>query len=318
MTATLTDRYIAETLRGIRPENHDDVRAELSSSIADAVEARTEQGESSDAAERATLNELGDPAVLAAGLADRPLQLIGARYYLTWLRLLRLLLAIVPACIAAAAALGAAVSGEGAGIVVAEALSAGITGALHVFFWTTLACALAERSGAKAAPDWSVDRLPPMRAQGRGPADLIATTIVLAVAVVGFWWDRALGWIVLDGEAIPIFAPGLWPWWTGALFALFALIVLFQVALFVRRRWTTDLAVINTALNVIGASWFLTLLGRGDLFSDRLVEAIVERSGVTNDALGVVAIVIGFGGAAIAAGGIADGWVKRAKDSRAA
>jgi len=318
MTATLTDRYIAETLRGIRPEHHDDVRSELAGSIADAVEARTAQGEAPDAAERDALNGLGDPAVLAAGIADRPLQLIGPRTYLTWLRLLKLLLAIVPACIAAAAALGAAVNGEAVARIIADALGAGITGALHVFFWTTLACAVVDRTGTGASPSWTVDRLPPLRANGRSAADLIATTIVLAVAVVGFWWDRALAWIVLDGEAIPIFAPDLWPWWMAVLFTLFSLIVLFQVALFIRRRWTTALAVVNTALNLVGLGWFLTLLGRGELFGPRLVEVIVERGSVSDGSLFVVATVIGFAGAAIAAGGIADGWVKRARDARTA
>lgn len=319
MTTTLTDRYIAETLRGIRPESHDDVRGELTASIADAVDARIEQGEAPDAAEHAALNDLGDPALLAAGLADRPLQLIGPRYYVMWLRLLRLLLAIVPVCIAALATIDPATRGESIGRVIAEAFGAGVTGAMHVFFWTTLAIVIMERTNAASGHTreaWTVDRLPQVTVSTRGAADLIATTIVLIVAALGFWWDRAFGWIVLDGEAIAIFAPALWPWWMTGLFALFALIVLFQVVLFIRHRWTTALAVVNTALNALGVSWFLTLLGRGELFNDRLIEVLVAHSGVTDETLLVVAIVIGFAGAAIAAGGIVDGWVKRAKDSR--
>ena len=48
------------------------------------------------------LVELGDPAALAASYVDRPLQLIGPRYYLTWWRLLKLLYSVVLPIAAAA------------------------------------------------------------------------------------------------------------------------------------------------------------------------------------------------------------------------
>ena len=113
MTATLTQRYITAAIQSLPPESQDDVRAELEASIADAVEARVEHGDQPEAAERATLNELGDPALLAAGYADRPLHLIGPRYYPTWWRLLKLLLLIVPLCVLGAVALGQALAGGG-------------------------------------------------------------------------------------------------------------------------------------------------------------------------------------------------------------
>src|SRR5690606_21615629 len=98
MTTTLTDRYIAATVRSLPPQLQAEVRDELRASIADAVDARTEQGEPLEAAGRAVLSELGDPSILAAGYADRPLHLIGPKYFLTWWRLLKVLVAIVPAC----------------------------------------------------------------------------------------------------------------------------------------------------------------------------------------------------------------------------
>ena len=43
-TATLTERYISATIRSLTPEVQDDVRAELQASIADAIDAKLEQG----------------------------------------------------------------------------------------------------------------------------------------------------------------------------------------------------------------------------------------------------------------------------------
>lgn len=112
MTATLTERYIAATVKSLPSELQPEVRDELHASIADAVEARAEQGESLEQAERAVLTDLGDPGALAAGYADRPLHLIGPRYFLTWWRLLKVLIAIVPACAFAGIAIaGLAIAG---------------------------------------------------------------------------------------------------------------------------------------------------------------------------------------------------------------
>src|SRR5690625_3189316 len=95
MQTSLADRYISATINELPADLHDEVRPELQASIAEAEEARMAQGEDRETAERAVLTELGDPAVLAAGYADRPLQLIGPGYYLPWLRLLKLLLMII-------------------------------------------------------------------------------------------------------------------------------------------------------------------------------------------------------------------------------
>ncbi|WP_262425429.1 permease prefix domain 1-containing protein [Brachybacterium sp. Z12] len=97
MNTELTERYLRAAIAGLPAATQDDVRTELTALIMDATEARIDQGEEPPAAERAVLTELGDPAILAAEYADRPLHLIGPRYFLVWRRLLKLLLWIVPA-----------------------------------------------------------------------------------------------------------------------------------------------------------------------------------------------------------------------------
>ena len=99
-TTSLTDRYVDAAMRTVPENQRDDLAAELRASIDDQVEARVEQGDARDAAERAVLTDLGDPEKLAAQYTDRPLWLVGPRYYLTWWRLTKLLWAIVPACAA--------------------------------------------------------------------------------------------------------------------------------------------------------------------------------------------------------------------------
>src|SRR6478736_5334921 len=74
---TLTDRYVAATLRRVPADQHADLEQELRASVADAVEAKVEAGTDPARAETDVLNDLGHPDRLAADLAGRPLYLIG-------------------------------------------------------------------------------------------------------------------------------------------------------------------------------------------------------------------------------------------------
>src|SRR5699024_6768415 len=220
MNTALAERYIAATVKSLPPAVQDDVRAELTASITDAIDARTQQGEDPATAERAVLTELGDPAVLAAAYTDRPLHLIGPRYFLTWWRLLKLLLTIVPAVAIAGVALAQLIAQEPIGAVIGESIAAGISAVVDVFFWVTLVFAIVERSGADAGVPWDVEQLPDLQSAGVGRVDAIASVIfgILAVAVI--LWDQLWGFVRIDSESLPILHPQLWPWWLLGLITL--------------------------------------------------------------------------------------------------
>ena len=91
----LTERYLAAALRGVPHSQRTDVERELRSSIPDAIEDRATAGEDRDASERAVLDGLGDPTRLAAGIAGRPLHLIGPDLFVEYRQLLVMLLSIV-------------------------------------------------------------------------------------------------------------------------------------------------------------------------------------------------------------------------------
>ena len=84
MNTELTERYLRAAITGLPASTQEDLRTELTALIMDATEARIDQGEEPSQAEWAVLTQLGDPALLAAEYADRPLHLIGPGYYLTW------------------------------------------------------------------------------------------------------------------------------------------------------------------------------------------------------------------------------------------
>ncbi|WP_226531933.1 permease prefix domain 1-containing protein [Microbacterium paraoxydans] len=329
-TTTLTERYISATIRSLRPDVQDDVRAELEASIADAIEARVEQGEAPEDAERAVLVELGDPGILAAGYADRPLYLIGPRFYLTWWRLLKLLLIVVPVCVLGAVALGQTISGAPVGEIVSSSILAAGGAILHICFWTTLVFVILERTNsATAIEKWDLDRLPePAENGAAGRNELIASLVFLGISLGALFWDRFRGFVIVDGTVVPIVDPQLWPWGISILFLLIAAEAVFAVVLFRTGRWTVGLAVVNTILALAFLLWVVALLLTNQLVNPDFLARIAAAGGEgfaagqaeSADEGGVfriLAVLLGFGFAIGVGWDIVDGWVKTVRARRA-
>lgn len=319
MTIPLPERYIAATIKHLPADLQADVRAELEASIAEAVEAHIEQGEERETAERIVLTELGDPAILAAGYADRPLQLIGPRYYLAWWRVLKLLLIIVPAVFFVLVAIGQFLANGTLGDIIGESLASGLSAIVHVGFWVTLVFAVMDRAGIETGETWDVDQLPEPRQEHPGSADLVASLVFLGLMIVALAWDQSRGFVRQGEETISILNPELWPWAMLGLVAIIALEIGFAILLFMRGRWSALLAIINTALAVLFFSWVITLLARGELFSAEILELAISN-GVSPDMLYAVGVLFGFGVGVVCAWDTIDGWVKtyRASTSDAA
>lgn len=315
MTATLTDRYIDAVTRSLVPASQGDVRNELLASIADAIDARVDQGEKVESAERAVLSELGDPAILAAGYAERPLHLVGPRYYLTWWRLLKLLLIIVPVSVFGAVALGQMLADASIGEVIGSSIAASLSAVVHIFFWVTLIFVILERTGADTGVRWSLDELPDARDRGIPRSEMITSLAFVGIMAAVVLWDQLRGFVQVDGVALPILNPGLWPWWITALVALIVAEAVLAVVIYRVGRWTTALAIVNTALATLFMSWALTLLGRDELVNPAFVEYAFTGP-VDGEVMRILAVVFGCCVVAFPIWDIIDGWLKARRDRR--
>ena len=311
---TLTDRYVDAAMRTVPEPQRDDLAAELRASIDDQVEARVESGEPRDDAERAVLTELGDPDILAARYIDRPLWLIGPRYYLTWWRLTKLLWAIVPVCAAFAVALAQMIAGSGFGEVIAAVVSITLSVVVHIGFWTTLVFFVVERSTRSAdvglVGRWSPDDLPEPRQRGAGLSDLVASLVFLAIAAGAILWDRFVGLAYTTETGwMPFLDPGLWPWWIGALFVVMVFEALLAVSVYAKGRWDVGSATVNLFLNLTIAGGALWLLSQQQLINPEFFPAVIPADSaeiVTT----VIRMIFGFGVVAIAAWDSVDAYLK--------
>lgn len=314
-TPTLTDRYIDAAMRTVPEAQRADLAAELRGSIDDQIDARVENGEEADAAERAVLTELGDPDTLAAGYTDRPLWLIGPRYYLAWWRLTKLLWAIVPACAAFGVALAQVLDGASIGEVIGAVIPVVIQVIVNVGFWTAVVFFIVERATRGAdvgfVGPWTLDRLPEQRERGAKLSDMIATLVWLLIIAGALVWDHLLGVIYLTsaGGWISFFNDGLWPWWISGLFVVLIVEALVAIWVYARGRWTMPLAWMNAALNAVVALPALWLLTEGLLINPEFFTLAIPADSAETVA-NVAPIVLGFGIAGVAIGDSIDAFVK--------
>ncbi|BDI23268.1 permease prefix domain 1-containing protein [Herbiconiux sp. L3-i23] len=217
-----TDRYIAATLSGVPESSRTDVERELRASIADAVDARTEQGEPVESAERGVLTDLGDPARLSASYAERPLYLIGPAHFLPWRRTLITLISVIPPLVAVINFLiRSALAPEPSSIAdaLADAIVLGLGVALQVAFWVTVGFAVLERvPTGRVFGSWTPDALPdPSARQSR--TDAVGVLIFAGLMIAALVWQQfATVAVTADGPVeAPVLAPSLWTLWLPVL-----------------------------------------------------------------------------------------------------
>lgn len=307
---SLTERYVAVAVRSVPEKTRADLAAELTASIADQVDARVESGESPPAAERAVLEQMGDPDRLAAEYADRPTFLIGQRYYFDWLRLLKLLIWIVVPIATCAIALAKVLSGGTVGEVMASIVTGALNVGIQVAFWTTLVFVILERTAPRQSgplAPWSLDRLPDPVRRASLP-DLIASLVFLALVVLAVLWDRLVGLAWIDGDTVPVLDDALWPWWIAGLFVLVAAEAILAVTVYRSGGYTVGLAVINAIISAAVAIPAITLLADGRLVSPDLVEGLFGLVGA--DVVRILTVIGCFGIGAVAVWDAIDGFLK--------
>lgn len=296
---SLTDRYVFTVLRQTPEPQRADLERELRSSIADLIDAHTEQGYSVSDAEDVALRELGDPNRFAASVSNRPQYLIGPESYGAWARLLKTLLAIVTPIASVAHALVLVAMGEEIGDVIAGLITTAFGVSLQIAFWVTLVFVILERSGAHRAKDWQAkwtpDQLPEYATDRRSVGDLAAELVwvgILAALITGqqFW-----SFAVLGGERVPVLAPDEWSFWWPFILVVLAAEVAFAIWVWRRGAWSWLAAWVNVLLGLASAVPLIWLAATQRMWNPEFFEALgwmPDEFGVTDVLTGGTVVVV--------------------------
>ncbi len=318
---TLTDRYTWAVLRAVPDSQRAELEPEIRALVADTIEAQRAGTTSPEAAERAALTELGDPAVLAGRYTDRSQYLIGPGIFPEWRRLLTVLLPIVVPIVSLVVLGANLLSDATAGQAITAAVGTGINVALQTVFWVTLVFVLIERFGdgsTVGARSWSLDDLPELPDTGRiGILDAASTVMANLFVAIGLLWVQLQPPVVLDGVAFPLFDPALWSFWLPWFLVVTLAEILFAIALYLRGRWSYGFAAANALLGAAFAIPAVYLLQNDLLFNPALVAKVQDATG-DGTWLDVTGIVLGTTVVAVVAWDAIDGFLKARRASRPA
>ena len=326
----LIEVYILEVTRRLPEKSRKDIALELRSTIEDMLPDHYAEEDVKKA-----LEKLGNPATLASGYRDRPMHLIGPRYYDLYVTLLKMILPIagVIALISMIASYFFTYNGDEAILtIIIEVFAKGIgvlvEVGLQVFFWLTLTFAILERSdkGKDMEPltmnhsKWtpedlkSVTYIPKKKEIPRGEVffSLIWTAIW---ATSYFYANHLLGVYTNKGNGLEFVTPALNQEVLMSYWPIVVIVIGLEIALalykFFKGQWTYKIAIFNTIYEVIATIVIIVIMMNPNLFQPDFVSFMTDLFSVQPERFtnwifgGVIFMFVIFGG-----WGIIDGFRK--------
>ena len=294
-TNTLTDRYVAATLRSVPEKQRPDIEKELRASIADAVDDRIEAGAKPRTAEREVLVELGDPIRLAASYADRPLYLVGPALFPDYIRLLRVLLWVVVPIVFVVLAVIGILQGLSFGELAGSTIGTAITTGVHIAFWTTLVFAILERTPGSRKPilEWTPDMLTDAPAQRMSFAELIGSVVAGVLGVALLLLSPILTTVTdADGNPVGVLQPALWDFWVPYLVVLAVIGIAFEFVNYYAGP-SLPMAFSNLVINAAFVVPVVWLAATGQLLNPAFFEGVGWPEGAEVPGVLTMVIIIG-------------------------
>lgn len=298
----LIELYIQEVTRRIPEKNRQDIALELRSTIEDMLpEPYSEEDV------KAVLTKLGHPAVLASGYSERPMHLIGPRYYDIYVRLLKMVLPIAIA-VSIITMVANNILGYGGSeslpnlitTIVVEVVVNILYVALQVFFWTTLVFAILERIDrnkeqvplSASLKKWTPEDLkhihpiPPKKAISN--FEVFGSLLLTAIwATVYFNAVKLVGVYVNGPQGLELTIPTFNQEVLNAYWPLVAVVIGFEAGLaiykWIKAQWTHKIAVLNIIRNFASSILWIVLLSTSDLLQPAFVSHMAELFNVSID-----------------------------------
>lgn len=274
----LIDIYIQEVTRRLPEKMRDDIALELRSTIADMVPDDCTEDDV-----KTVLEKLGSPAKLASNYQDRPMYLIGPRYFDVYVSLLKMIIPIaaVIALISMFAEYFIGYQGEEAIInVVLDLVGFGIWKiidvAIQTFFWLTLVFAILERTdkGKDNQPlttsfkKWTPDDLKNItyipKKKAISKFDVFGALLWTAIwATLYFYANQLLGIYEGGKDGLEFVTPALNQEVLLAFWPIVLVVIGLEIALalykLIKGQWTNRMAIFNTVLQIFSTVVFIMI-----------------------------------------------------------
>lgn len=280
----LIDKYIGEVTRRLPEKNRQDIELELRSTIEDMLPEQYSEEEV-----KGVLKDLGNPAILANGYNDRPMYLIGPRYYDMYITIMRIVLPIAAIVSFVSLLAHQIITFNGNDVVVNIILNIFIDGivavvgtCMHTFFWVTLAFFIAERVESSKDNEpvnfkfkkWSPEDLmdiPNLSKKRISDGEIVFSLFWTALwATCYFYADRLFGVYEKGEQGLIFVTPALNQEVLLSYLPMIIVAIVLEVGLaiykLIERKWTKKLALYNTVLQIVVTTIFVFILINPNLF----------------------------------------------------
>lgn len=328
----LIEVYIHEVTRRLPEKSREDIGLELRSTIEDML-----PDDYMEADVKSVLENLGNPAILASSYRDKPMHLIGPRYFDVYVTLLKMILPIatVISLLSMIAEYFINYAGEEAVInVVLTVMGKGIwdiiSVGIQVFFWLTLVFAIIERTDQSTDMNpvsiffkkWTPDDLENIpyipKTKVISKFELFGSFMWTAIwATVYFYANNLLGVYEgnENGEGLVFVTPALnqdvlikyWP--------IVVVVIGLEIGLGLYKafkcQWTKKMAIFNTVKELIGTFVFIFIFSNSNLLLPEFTTYMSDLFSVTVEQFmgwfvgGIIIIFVVSAGISIF-----DGWRK--------
>ncbi|PEM53345.1 HAAS signaling domain-containing protein [Bacillus wiedmannii] len=291
----LIDIYVEEVAKRLPEKNREDIILELRSTIEDMLPDDYNEDD-----EKRVLEKLGSPVSLANGYLDRPMYLIGPRYFDVYTTLLKMIIPIaaVIALIAMVAENFVGYDGEQAVLnvilnLIGKGIGEIIEVGLHVFFWLTLVFAILERTDKDKGTEplttslkkWTPDDLKNIsyipKKKAISKFEVFGGLMWTAIwATLYFYANHLVGVYSSTGSGLKFVAPTfnqdvLLQYWL-----IVVMIIVFEITIslykLVQGQWTKRLAIGNTILQIAGTIVFIIIVVNPHIFTDGFITFVAN------------------------------------------
>jgi hypothetical protein len=286
---SLLNRYIAEVGRHLPEKDRSDIEAEIRSMIEDMLEERGHAAASTDdQVVIETLEQLGDPKLLAYKYAPPKRYLIGPEWYEGYIKILqRILFTAVPVVAAVRFILTITQDPLNLGGALGDAVGSAFGVGVQILFWVTLIFFLLERSEEK--PDdlpksssriWTIAQLPKMpRTRQISVAETVMNIAVLLFLLIWIALPFTLNRFQGNLAPVPFLHPNLWSFWLPVFFVITGLTLIHEVFKLKIGNWTPALTVTNVILGVISIAYIVGLATTQDVINPEFLARLDSSLG---------------------------------------
>lgn len=288
MTMNLIEVYIHEVTRRLPEKSREDIGLELRSTIEDML-----PDEYTEADVKSVLVKLGNPVILANSYLDKPMHLIGPRYFDVYVTLLKMILpiAVVISLISMTAEYYFSYAGEETIMnVVLVFLGKGIWNiisvGIQVFFWLTFVFAIIERTDQRNDMEpvsiffkkWTPDDLENIpfipKEKAISKFEVFGSLMWTAIwATFYFNAIRLVGVYEGNGEGLVFVTPALNQEVLNQYWLVVLLIIVLQIVLalykLLKGQWTKKVAIFNSVIELFSSIIFMFIFNNQNLLQPK-------------------------------------------------